>query len=82
MDAQLLKIKKQMIRAIGLIDSNKIENIGRAKGLLEMLVKEVDHEEKLFLAFMDKQSLIDALKECEENEEVSENDDNYHDGIL
>ena len=51
MDAQLLKIKKQMIRAIGLIDSNKIENIGRAKGLLEMLVKEVDHEEKLFLAF-------------------------------
>ena len=39
MDTELFKIKKQIQSAIDLIKSNKIENIGRAVGGLELLVK-------------------------------------------
>jgi len=59
MDTELFKIKKQIQGAIDLIKSNKIENIGRAVGGLELLVKDIDYKEKEFENYFKKQIMGD-----------------------
>tara|TARA_R110002096_G_scaffold93897_2_gene211670 strand:+ start:226 stop:408 length:183 start_codon:yes stop_codon:yes gene_type:complete len=59
MDTELFKIKKQIQSAIDLIKSNKIENIGRAVGGLELLVKDIDYKEKEFENYFKKEIMGD-----------------------
>jgi|TARA_R110002124_G_scaffold280925_1_gene454696 hypothetical protein len=59
MDTELFKIKKQIQSAIDLINTNKIENIGRAVGGLELLVKDIDYKEKEFENYFKKEIMGD-----------------------
>ena len=59
MDTEIFKIKKQIQSAIDLIKSNKIENIGRAVGGLELLVKDIDYKEKEFENYFKKEIMGD-----------------------
>ena len=59
MDTELFKIKKQIQSAIDLIKTNKIENIGRAVGGLELLVKDIDYKEKEFENYFKKEIMGD-----------------------
>jgi|TARA_R110000796_G_scaffold84038_1_gene183468 hypothetical protein len=59
MDTEIFKIKKQIQSAIDLINTNKIENIGRAVGGLELLVKDIDYKEKEFENYFKKEIMGD-----------------------
>jgi hypothetical protein len=55
MDTNLFKTRDQLHRVVGLLNDSKPENIGRAKAVLSLLIKDINYQQKEFEYYLKKE---------------------------
>lgn len=51
----LFKTRDQLHKVVGLLNDSKPENIGRAKAVLSLLIKDINYQQKEFEYYLEKE---------------------------